>query len=375
MIRMIRVFWAWLHAPWWPLIGTVALAGIWGVSAYANFLAGMGLANSDLNKPVFGGLSVCVDVLKVIFVFSLAGAFLRRPVRWIAGLISAVLFLLCAAWSLHSAADFASASLSGVIAERGKSTNSLKHLQKELDDIVEAQPALRAVIVDRKRSDEAQRLAAKQLDDNAKRISELRPQISRSEAIDEAYPLARMTGVSDKALADGRAVFFALMLELLSTFGFWCVARARPQRVVDRPQEAAQPDLVLTASTAPVLMTKPANDARPAANVVAFPLGQRALRPQILAPERKPETARFMDESLVTAPGAEIRAADIHAYYKRWCQYHGISRPLGISWLGSHLQERYAKRDHARYRWYLDVAIKPDPVILAATRPSESLEA
>ena len=85
---------------YWPFLGTLAAAILWGVSAFANFHAGYALSEDETVRAFLGAASVGSDLMKVALLFALCAAW--RMGRPIIAFLSLALFLVMSLWSLRA---------------------------------------------------------------------------------------------------------------------------------------------------------------------------------------------------------------------------------------------------------------------------------
>lgn len=364
------------HSPW-LILGFVGVSGIFAASLVANFMAGWNFTGDPLLKPVFGGVSASVDALKAMMVFAVFGCLARwrqGPHKIVAALLSLAIFASCLAWSLRSAADFASAAFSNVLVERSAKGGNLRSMQTELEDLLNGQPGLLAITSNLNARRASRVEAAKAHEANTQRISDLREAISKAvgkgEAIDEAYPLAKMLGLSNDDLARGTALFFALLLELIATFGYWCIFRATDPVPVRRPFESrtsiTRPESILNVKPKLTLVR---STKAPAVTVDPAPILSR--------PDRIAELRRFLADCTQPAAGAAVRFDSIYGSYRQWCRANDVT-PGGKNPLGQELQAmgyepfRVGRRSDRAYR---GVALKPRLVTGLRQAGSDSLPA
>ena len=112
-------------------VGILAVCVIWGVSAYANFLAGHALASAPEKAWLLGAASLGSDLLKGVALFFLVAAVARR--RYVVATVAGLSLALCAIWSLRSATWFISSELRSYHAEADRQ----KMLDESALDLVE----------------------------------------------------------------------------------------------------------------------------------------------------------------------------------------------------------------------------------------------
>ena len=122
----------------WALPATIAIGGIWGVSACANWYFGASLGTSQPMEAIpflttamlFSGASLFVDMLKMLALFGTTAAVLGRA--WSAAVVTALIWLACAAWSVASAVGFVAVSHSAITDIRGKDAEAWAQLRNEI---------------------------------------------------------------------------------------------------------------------------------------------------------------------------------------------------------------------------------------------------
>src|SRR5688572_22938491 len=117
------------HSPW-AFFGFLAALAISALSCIANYVSGIHLTTDPTLRPIFGAASVTIDIFEFCLVFAVAGAWARG--RYIACGVAAILLCLCLTWSMKSAADFVSASFSGVLVDRENQGTALQSKRDEL---------------------------------------------------------------------------------------------------------------------------------------------------------------------------------------------------------------------------------------------------
>lgn len=236
------------------VVGILAVCVIWGVSAYANFLAGRALASAPEKAWLLGAASLGADLLKGVCLFFLVAAVARQ--RYVVATIAGVSFALCAAWSLRSATWFIASELHTYHAEADRK----KMIDDSALDMVELRKrraaflSQQSVTVDvtnkyaRKDALEANHESAAEFAATMKELEKSLTVLASQKAAAAADPIADMLGINRDNVALVSALFFALLLEIVSGFGFWVVTRSQssdapspmpapiPQRWVTHPQ-------------------------------------------------------------------------------------------------------------------------------------------
>lgn len=229
----------------WPAIGAIAVAAIWTISAIANWWAGTLLATDPTMSHILGGASVACDVIKAVALFIVMGALMNK--RWFAAGVAMILFGLCTAWSLRSAAYFAADAITEKVAVV-ETNNALAMAKLQIIDAKTRRAQFLAeqrVTVTGPRSVRQDALQANKqsaaefgdltsdLEDDIKKIEDSKQVIKAS-----TDPLADLLQVDRQVTILATAMFFALLMELASSTGFWLIARASARPA---PAAALQP--------------------------------------------------------------------------------------------------------------------------------------
>jgi hypothetical protein len=91
---------------------------------------------------------------------------------------------------MKSAADFVSASFSGVLVDRENQGTALQSKRDELKALTDSQKGLLKSTTNDDLSRAERTAAGKRFDDNAKRIANLREDVVKGGTVEKAYPLA-----------------------------------------------------------------------------------------------------------------------------------------------------------------------------------------
>jgi hypothetical protein len=405
------------HSPW-VIVGFIAACAVFAASCIANAIAGWHFTSNPQLKPVFAGFSVATDFVKAIALFAVAGAWNRK--KYAASFAAFLIFLVCAVWALRSAADFMSSSLSEVMVERSNTGASTASLKAELKILVEGQAGLLAMAAndDLRRADRDS--AAKRYDANAKRINDLRPQVARAGAVDELHPLAATLSITNRDLTTYTAAYFAFMMEVIATLGFWAFARASdPPPKVQRerhlwaalvngrlssnkpkyPKISALSDPVTGGNQLPEsklqkMQVTPVPVAAPArqeqksspghkSNIISFkdrlmraknPTDEVFDKPNLpKVPEvTKANVHRFIREMLESEEGTHTASITIFEAYVEWCKINNIYKPIGHNWLGMFLGQHWDRFNVDRKPWYANVALRPPMIVVEPNQGGES---
>lgn len=227
-------------------VGILAVCVIWGVSAYANFLAGHALASAPEKAWLLGAASLGSDLLKGVALFFLVAAVARR--RYVVATVAGLSLALCAIWSLRSATWFISSELRSYHAEADRQ----KMLDESALDLVELRKrraaflSQQSVTVDvsnkfaRKDAIEANAESSAEFQRTVKEIEASLTVLASQKAAVAADPIAEMLGINRDNVAFASAIFFALLLEIVSGAGFWFIAASRSSERHDPPPSLAR---------------------------------------------------------------------------------------------------------------------------------------
>lgn len=255
-------FWAWS--------GLLAVTAIWCASAGANFWAGYSLTTDPFLRMVSGGVSVAVDILKVVTLFAIVAAVANR--RWVAMGVAVVVLAICSTWSMRNAVYTASVVFGTANAERehqAQATANLSALLSIKQDRAKFLAGQKVTIDPSKTRRSVIELAA---DENKRSAADFNTMIREIEADNEKFkaapvsiprdPIAWMLDIDPKYAVTGTAFFFAFLVEFASGFGFWMIAQARspkgPQREARKSAPAVHVDPP-TGTAQQILESKAAN--------------------------------------------------------------------------------------------------------------------
>lgn len=243
-----RWFAGWFSRGWfWSKIGLAAVLGIFIVSAAANFEAGQALSGDTATSVTLGLASICVDIMKAIAFFIVASAFINR--RWWALCASLVMFGLCASWSMRSATQFMFSTLEQHAADKQLAAD----LQKTDMDVLGLKTARAGFLAQQKtqvsglnraaRADamEANKQTSAEFSALLKDIDWQRQKLSRGRAVVADDPLATVLNLPGEKVRTASAIIFALILEVVSSLGFWAIVQARTPKPPRMPQARVLP--------------------------------------------------------------------------------------------------------------------------------------
>lgn len=314
----------------WPLVGVLAVAALWAASAYANYLAGVALADRPDMQQVIGAASVACDVMKGVALFLVIALAAKK--HWVAASVACVIFALCTVWSLRSAVYFMSDAMTEKTA-RLEGSNTITNAKLKILDLQQQRAdflAEQTVEVDvnnkfaRKDALTANKETAQEFKDLLSEVKQgvqdLEKQTFLRATVD---PIADVTGADPARVIMISSLFFAVLLEMCSSWGFWLIARAR----ADHPKAT----LVEAVAIVPELSPPPApvvDDPKPAAVIQEAFIETPAPVADVAgleAPKAKPaakkdpaigdldeeRVIRALQQSLVYEPGDRVLLATV----------------------------------------------------------------
>lgn len=227
----------------WPIIGTAAVAAVWTVSAFANYWASYQYGTPGTVEGYFlGGASVASDLLKAAAIFAAAAAFAHG--RKFVGCCAVLILILCVGWSVRSAVYFASSVAQENLTARGHSSSVLEaehdllKLQSRRAGFVAEQTVesrkTSDVIAERKRTAEEFAALTANIREQIDSLKYKRPTPAKD-------PIADVMGLDEKSTLAATAIGFAVLVEVVSVFGFWVIAASRPATYPTTPLTAAAP--------------------------------------------------------------------------------------------------------------------------------------
>lgn len=407
----------------WAVPAATAVAIWWVVSVLANYQSGLAFGSE-----IFGYASVASDVMKAAIPFGVA-ALLIKGYR-MAGASLAVMWLACTLWSLSSAMGFVSLHNRSMTDSRGQSVEAYTMLRDQIARLEDRRAKTEAVRPESVISSEIASLLrtpgaggctvingpvtariCPQVDALTKelghaksaswldgRLDELRQEMTSITKVSSVDPrneiAASIMGVGTAAFTEKLAIFFAVMMELVTAIGFWAVWRAfagtfwkpsaaprafapaiiprqaytpsltlprKPEQrvqaaVPETPAPTPEPDGPGTPVTEPE--TKPDDTPETKDNVVTLyeppvnPREERRRKKEIIDRQNRALVSAYVDECLDTeAPEAQIvltakgghlsggTAGDaIYTDFRRWCRDNGES-PVGRNHYGRFIGE------------------------------------
>lgn len=269
--------------PVWVVLGTVAAALVWGISAIANYHAGLSLApeprpgatSSNIEMEilghslvltighVFGMASICFDVAKVAMVYVLAVSTRERNV--IASVLAVLILAMTVAWSIRSATYFFASAIEMKITE---SENASK-ISSRLDAVVDlkmsraqfaaGQSVRISSSMGRKTRDNIAAINKQSQRDFQGLVSDIENDIRKLQSNPPpppGDPIAKILKIDQKSFVIGCSLFFALLLEVLSSLGPWVLSQGRVARVTPALPERVK--LEKLAEQAPQELSAPA---------------------------------------------------------------------------------------------------------------------
>ncbi len=223
----------------WPLVGGLAVALLWIISAAANFHAGAALSSDEHISTILGSASIGADLMKAVVLFAVVAALANK--RHGVAFVGIVIFALCAAWSMRSALYFVSTTLTQTVAER-----TLKHdiqqskinlldlkskragflSQQSIEVSVNNKYARRDAIAENQRSSGEFTALLRDIEAQQKELEAAPVAVAGD-------PIAALFNLTDRTVILASALFFAALLEIASGFGFWVIAVSRQAKIVD----------------------------------------------------------------------------------------------------------------------------------------------
>jgi hypothetical protein len=320
---------------YWPFLGTLAAAILWGVSAFANFHAGYALSEDDTVKAFLGSASVGSDLMKVALLFAMCAAW--RASRPIIAALSLVLFLVMSLWSLRAGGVFIADALTAHSAKLAharrieENSDALMQLRQQRAGFLSGQQirpdsqmrkVREAALAENKRVADEFSTLTRQIEGDIEEAKSTPPSKgeSFSQLLQEFLPVVPSGASGERMILLATAAFFALLLELGSSFGPLVLAQARaprarrvaPSKEPERPSEAVQALQAIQAAVAtlpppepvPEPVEEPQLPAVPTSNVVdlsgrPLAVGQSASLEDALALLFEP------------APGQRLLLADV----------------------------------------------------------------
>lgn len=222
----------------WPIVGFVAVMGLWLVSAAANYYAGVGLSSDPVTSQILGAASISADLMKAVAIFIIVAAAANQ--RWVVCGVGVLVFALCATWSMRSATHFASTMMTEKAAERSQAHD----IQKSSLDLLGIKTRRAAFLAEQTvtvnvnnkyaRTDaiSENRRSSVEFDDLVKDIESQQKKLASVEVAVAGDPIAALFGLSDRTVILASALFFAALLEVVSGVGFWIIAQSRVPRVL-----------------------------------------------------------------------------------------------------------------------------------------------
>ena len=223
----------------WPLVGVAAVSLLWIISAAANYHAGASLSSDFFISHIIGSASVGADLMKAVAIFAVVAAIAnRRPVVMLAGL---VIFCLCATWSMRSAIYFVSTTLTQTVSEK-----TLKRdLQQSQLGILDLKIKRAGFLSQQSLKVDTKNKSARRdaISENQRSSGEFTGLIKDIEAQQKDLaatpvatggdPIAALFGLTDRTVILASALFFALLLEVVSGLGFWVIASSRQAKIIN----------------------------------------------------------------------------------------------------------------------------------------------
>lgn len=267
----------------WAVPAIIAVSVMWGVSACANWYAGASFGDSTTfnallfettTSQIFSSASLASDVLKSVMLFAAAAALTMRHFK--AALVTGSIWFVCTLWSVISATGFVAFNQGNVTDARGKTAAEWSQLERQITNLeqrrAEVKPHRPQTVLEAEidgilqipgidgcatingpitskycpqltalRAELGYAESASWLDG---RLNELRVEQKASARVTSENPwadlIASLFGASATQVMTGRALYLALMLELISGPGFWAIWAAFAS-VSQKPSEQRAP--------------------------------------------------------------------------------------------------------------------------------------
>lgn len=265
----------------WAIPATLAIAVIWLVSAVANYYFGASLGTdkpfeavffTTTTAELFSSASLAADVLKCVTLFAFAASVAMG--LWRPAMVTGAIWLVCTAWSVASAVGFVAINHNSVTDNRGKGVEEWSQLDTQIKNLTERRKQVESARPEGTVQAEINQLLrtpgvgsctvvngpvpreiCPQVDklrielENAKsaawldgRLDALRAEVRASDRVTSENPFADLAGgllgVVATKITTGQALWFALLLELISGPGLWGIWAAVP-KPAQKPQEAS----------------------------------------------------------------------------------------------------------------------------------------
>lgn len=285
-----------INAKLWPLVGVLAVASLWGASAFANYLAGVALSDDPKMQQVLGFASVACDVLKGVALFMVIALAIRG--RWFAVGVASLIFILCTTWSLRSAVYFAADAMGSKIS-RLENQNKIADAKLKVIDLksdrakflsgqsvevdVNNKFARKDALTANKETSQEFRALVGEVESGVKELEE------RGFIQATVDPIASATNSDPKMVVLISSLFFAVLLEMCSSWGFWLIARAREEHDPAPLQAMAILPEVSPPTPAPVMALGFGGTLQPMPSKPADP---EPVLETVQAPAAKPKAAK-----------------------------------------------------------------------------------
>lgn len=242
---------------YWPVLGTLAAGILWAVSAFANFHAGYALSEDDTVRAFLGAASVGSDLMKVALLFALCAAW--RASRPIIALLSLILFAVMSLWSLRAGGVFIADALTAHSARLAharrieENTDTLMQLRQQRAAFLSSQQlkpdsgyrsVREAAMLENKRVAEEFSTLTQKIERDIEDTKSAPPAKgeSFSQLLQEFLPVVPAGSAGERLVTLATAAFFAILLELGSSFGPVVLAQARgPRRAAMAQQTPPAP--------------------------------------------------------------------------------------------------------------------------------------
>ncbi len=240
--------------PWAQIaLGLPAVVVIGAIAAAMNWRFGQTLGHTELDGYLFGALGVALVALNWIMPGAAAFAASRKAKLQQAACIG--LWLICAAYTLLSSVGFSALHRAENGADRQIQAERYATAKADRERLtgelaaMKASPKYQAAAgcadARARQADFCAEVKAKEAEIKAAKRD---MDAGRPASVDpQAETLARLTGLETASVSTGLAVAVAVVMELVSSLGFFAVAHAAPLPQSATPSATQPPVLTLTA--------------------------------------------------------------------------------------------------------------------------------
>ncbi len=350
-------------------IVVLAILALWGVSAVANFAHALQLAGDSDWNYVIAGASAGSDVLKAGATFMVVAAWRRS--MWLPLVAALLIWTSTTSWSVNACFGFISETLLATQTVREAHSDNYEDLRKAYNREETYLATLQSTVVKSKRDRVSLR----------NEIVEQRRVVEKARKdLEAATPVTKSDGVTDTAghyfdwitpdvTRTARAIFFLLLMELASNFGFLAFSalvgdkKPKAKKKLEADLDLARqglavahqnlvdaikaPEPVSAPAPAPKAIMQPAQPKKPEAVLLALPT-KKPSDPKM--PRAKVQM--FVTKLVAThGDGAKIVTTDVQ---KEFADFMGevIDPSLLGRWLNEFGINRTVRKDNKGKRYY-----------------------